>query len=492
MVNERMEDRPIRRTMTGRLRLLFARFSVFSPGGRRLIAAAALLHVAAATGLFLAGRAQVAPRLLDRDGIIAASDSYEYQDGAVRLAKVLRENGLRAWATEPGRAHVKLISIQFAIFSPLFGYSVLSAEPFNLFCYLAILCLVLMLGREVGGERVGLLAAGVVALWPTFLLHTLQLLKDPLFIAAVLALILIVTTWLTRTYSWLDAAGMGALLAFATGLLLLIRVKFAVVVFAIVLFGFILLVVRQLRERRLLYWNLVCPLLILCAGAVGAFYLTPGKEKFKQYPSGDGGQRKSAAVAPDAGKQFPGVVSYKRPLSPGRKPGAASAGRLYAATEMAVLKIGAARYEYNVSYPESGSAIDRNVEYTSPENLILYLPRAFVIGFWSPFPGMWIGEGKSVGSAGRLLSGAETFIMYLCQLLALLGIWRAPRCLPAWLLLLITIFGVTMLGLVVSNVGTLYRFRYLFWMLLIILGVKGLESLLAMLPGRTAGEHLKK
>jgi len=449
-----------------------------------LIAAAALLHVALAAGLFWAGRAQIAPRFLDRDGIIVSSDSSEYRHEAIRLAETLKKDGFRAWVVEPGRVHVKLISLQFVFLSPLFGYSVLSAEPFNLFCYVAVLSLVLLLGREVGGRRVGLLAAGIVALWPTFLLHTTQLLKDPLFIAGALALILIVTTWLTRTYRWGNAVGMGAFMAITTGLLLLIRVKFGAIIFVIVLLGFALLIVRQLSERRLLYWNLICPLLILCAALPASFYLAAANQKFKQYPSGRVGQLKSV-VTP--GRQVPGIISYPNPASAKKKMPLTYAGQLYAAIETAVLATGSARHKYNISYPEAGSAIDGNVDFKNLKELLLYLPRAFAIGFWAPFPDMWIGTGKSVGVVGRILSGAETLVMYLCELLVLLGIRRAPRSLPSWLLLLITTCGVTVLGLVVSNVGALYRFRYLFWILLIILGVKSLESIIAMLRAGTSG-----
>ena len=232
-------------------------------------------------GLFWAGRAQIAPSLINRDGIIEsfAFDSLGYQRAAIRLAEILKEGRLRAWATEPEQAHVKLISLQFAILRPLFGNSTLSAEPLNGLCYVSILSLVMLLGRELGGRRVGLLAAGVVALWPTFLLHTTQFLKDPLFIAAALAFILIVTTWLTRRYSWVRAVSLGALMVVTIGLLLLIRGKFGVVIFAVAFLGLALLIVRQLIERRLLYWNLVCPLLILIAGTFAHFYLTPGNKR---------------------------------------------------------------------------------------------------------------------------------------------------------------------------------------------------------------------
>jgi hypothetical protein len=463
--------------MNEKLRLTGERLAVFFSSGRRLVAAAALFHVALATGLFFVGRAQIAPSLLDRDGIMAsfASDSYVYRNEAVRLGDVLREDGFRAWAASPARAHIKLLSLQFAFFARLFGHSILSAEPFNLFCYVAVLSLVLLLGREVGGARVGLLAASVVAVWPTFLLHTMQFLKDPLFVAATLAVILIVTTWLTRTYSSIRAFVMGALLAAASGLLLLIRVKFAGFILALACFGFALLIVRQWRERRLLYWNMICPVLILVVGGLIAFYPATVHRKQKRYPSDQSGLSKSATVA---GEQLRGVISYSAPGTLPAKMSRNPPPRMSKVTDKIVFRISSARYDFNVSYPESGSSIDRDVELNSFKDVIFYLPRALAIGFWSPFPNAWMSAGRQVGRAGRLLSGAETLLMYLCQLLALVAIWRAPRNLANWLLLSISAFGMTALGLIVSNVGTLYRFRYLFWIMLIILGVKGFDSLL--------------
>ena len=42
----------------------------------------------------------------------------------------------------------------------------------------------------------------------------------------------------------------------------------------------------------------------------------------------------------------------------------------------------------------------------------------------------------------------------------------------------LTIFvGMTGLGLIVLNVGTLYRTRYVFWILIVILGAGGLQWL---------------
>jgi hypothetical protein len=452
-----------------------------------LLAAAAVLHVALAFGLHWAGRAQVAPGLVDRDGIMGsfAFDSYEYRRGAVRLAEVLRQGGVAAWAAESEPVHVRLISTQFALLGPLTGYGTLSAEPFNLLCYLAVVGLTLLLGREVGGGRAGLLAAGVVALWPTFLLHSLQLLKDPLFIAGALALVLCVTTWLTRTYGRSSAAGALALMGVTILLLLLIRFNFIVVILALVLLGFVLLVARQLAERRVLYWNMACPLLILTAGALLMFILpffrAEAVQSFKHYPSDGGGTSKSAT---SAGERVPTVVTYLSRARAVEEAPPSYAARLAAAADRGAHRIGSVRYRFAAVYAEAGSGVDRDVKFRDVKSLLMYLPRAFVIGSWAPFPDMWVAAGRRVGSAGKLLSGAETLVMYGIELLALVAVVRRPRRPAAWLLLLITVFGVTALGLVIPNVGALYRFRYTFWVLLIVLGAKGLESLLTSYGGR--------
>lgn len=452
---------------------LLARLPFFSSAGRRLLLAAALLHITLALGLFWAGRMQLAPAFIDRDGIVGsfAFDSFEYQRDARRLAGVLRQHGVGAWAREPEVVHVKLISILFALLGPLFGYGPLTAEPFNLLCYLSIIALTLALGQEIGNARIGQLAAGVVALWPTLLLHSLQLLKDPLFIVAALALVLCVTSWLTRTYSPRRAIVTGAITLVAVLLLLFVRSSFAIVILGQVLLGFVLLVLRQLVERRPLYWNMAGPLFILAVGALLlTFQTTVGGQKFKHYPSTEVGEAKAV----NRGIRVPSAVSYLPSINLEKSP-ATYTGKLSQRSYRMGLRIGSVRDRFLARYSKSGSNIDSDVRFRDLKGLLLYMPRAFVVGCCAPFPTMWLVAGQRVGSAGKLLSGAETLVMYVIGLLALLAVVRPPRRLAAALLLSISILGITLLGLVVPNIGALYRFRYVFWVLLIILGVKGFE-----------------
>jgi len=430
----------------------------------RLIIAAAVLHLFLAIALFIAGRAGVAPSLIDRDGIMGsfAFDGYKYQRGAIELAELLRSGWVTAWATAAQPVHVKIIAVPFALLSPLFGYSTLSAEPYNLVCYVAIIGLVFALGREVGGQRTGVTAAALVALWPTFLLHTMQLLKDPLFITAVLAFLFCAITSLNRIYQPIASAGVSILGILLVLLLIQVRVSFALLLIVVALLTLMLLVIRQARERRLLVWNMVPALTLLLAAVVLIpFYSHASILRVKRYEFDQAGPLKSVT---DPATQVPTLVRWIATPEPNRTN---TRGAKFAR------RISSMRSRFAAAYSESGSLLDANTGFRNVSDLIRYVPRAMEIGLWAPFPYMWISPGRRVGNLGKLLSGIETLSIYFLQALAILAIVREPRQLALWFMLVIVVFGVTALAFVVPNVGAIYRFRYVFWILLVVVAVTG-------------------
>jgi hypothetical protein len=415
---------------------------------RRFVAGAALFHVVVVVLLFAVGRMQLAPQFVDRNGLAPMTDSVGYAQQAALPG---------AWRGAAAPINVRILSVAFTIFAPWLGYTIVAAEPFNLLCYLLVLLLTFALGREAGGTRAGVVAAAGVALWPSFLFHTAQFLKDPLFIAGALALVLIVVTWLTRTYDWRHALGAGAVLAGAASLLLLIRSKFAVVIMMLVVLGLALLIVRMVAEKRLLAWNLTCAVAALAATMLALAHSTRTFEKVKAYPSAIRGEAKSAAGS---------RTRMRTIVAPGLNGDPVS------------LALGSIRHRYIVSDRVSASGVDDQVEIRRASDVIVYLPRAAAIGLWAPFPAMWFQSGQLMGRAGRLVAGAETLVLYVCELLALAAVLLRPRRLPALLLVLFASLGVTILGLVVTNIGTLYRFRYSFWILFFVAGASGAAKLL--------------
>jgi hypothetical protein len=120
------------------------------------------------------------------------------------------------------------------------------------------------------------------------------------------------------------------------------------------------------------------------------------------------------------------------------------------------------------SYISQASNIDRDVQFRGPGDIVRYIPRALAIGFFAPFPKMWVQSG-SYGRAGRLLSGVETLAMYFMYLAVGVSLWNERRNLRMWFVFLIAATGMLALGLVVVNAGALYRIRYVFWIMLIII-----------------------
>lgn len=460
---------------TGRVgRLGFAK--KFIPLSRwgvlHLLITAAVLHVGLALLLLAVGRAATFPNIVDRDAIVVPldRDSRDYRIEAVKLADTFKGEGFRAWAMARADAHTRLISLLFALFGP----GVLIVEPLNLAAYLVILCFVFKLGKEICNQRAGLFAACVVAVWPSFLLHTTQLLKDPFYIAATLALTFVVSTWLTRTYhrraALASAAAGGALI----GALVLIRKGSGTVVFVVVTLGIILLTLRLLRDGwRQLGWNLFSALLVLVFVAT---FLNHGVAKFRNLSSAPSAAQVIGTPDSQRGSETQGGALPEALPEPANTQSGTLTSRLKARVDLNAARVGRLRRGFTHGYSDAGSTIDGGVEFNNIYDLIHYLPRAAAVGFFSPFPDMWFDGGRSVGTTGRLISGFETLVMYFIELLSLIGLWQSRRRLSVWLLFLIATFGVISLGLVVANIGALYRMRYVFWILLIILGTKGLDG----------------
>jgi hypothetical protein len=455
----------------GRLRRVVERVRAASERIRsvQLIAAALTLHLSLAMVIHLVGRFKLLPALVDANGtgLALALDAIGYRSDAISLVEVLTREGFLAWLRAPYQLHTKLYSLSFALFGPLFGYNSLSAEPINALLYLLVLALIFRLGREAFDRRVGLLAATLVALWPTFLLHTTQLLRDSLFIVAMLTFVLVCVLLLKRDYSWPAGLAIAALAGVASAVLWLSRFNLWPLVQLALVSCAALLLLRQFHERRILIGNVtgvaLLFLLVLCIpSVVGAVqqpdYNLPPVLQSKPVPLN---------TTPPPGT--PDWIVKQTPL-----------------WQRSPETIQFLRDAFITTYGDSTASIDVDVRFRSTGDIIRYLPRAAAIGFLAPFPEMWFARGTFVGSAGRLLSGIETFAIYLIEAMAVVGFWRgrSRREFAAWMMLLVAALGIIALSLVIINVGALYRMRYVFLMLVVVLGAEGIVQTSALLSQR--------
>jgi hypothetical protein len=124
----------------------------------------------------------------------------------------------------------------------------------------------------------------------------------------------------------------------------------------------------------------------------------------------------------------------------------------------------------------AGSAIDHDVCFSQPSEVLLYIPRALQVGLFAPFPEVWFASGVSPGAgAMRIVAGGEMLLSYvllpgIVLLLLLGGAQQRKRLL---LSLSVTLPLICLLATAVPNVGTLYRMRYGYLAFLLGLGVIG-------------------
>lgn len=427
---------------------------------RHLIIIAICIHTAAAGGVYLAAKHNVAPNTFGDGGVASfASDGRVYQRQIDSLDQTLRQDGVGAWLRTPAPVHVKLYSVSYTAFSPLFGRTILSVEPLNLLYYVATLLLVFALGREAFGARAGIVASLMyVLMLPSFLLHTTQLLKDPLFIAVTLALIFISLKWITTEYTLRSGLLAGTLGGAAAASLWLIKHSAWWVVLAIMVLALALSIAAQIQRRVFVTGNIAGIALMLGIALTVSYFVAPyylPKEYWTPYRASDSKTMPSADAEFDNEEQA--VKSVEGFSGPGKS-------------------VALARARFAL-YPNARSNVDPDVRFASTLDILGHIPRAFVIGMFAPFPNMWFSSGDQVGKAGRLLSGAETLLMYVVQLLAVTTLWHRRRHLPSWLLVVTALIGVLALGLVVVNVGALYRQRFLFWIVFIIVGADAVTRL---------------
>lgn len=419
--------------------LTSARERILRASTWHLLLAAACLHILTAATIYVIGRLALLPESFNADGFGQfAFDSFRHQQEARRLVEVLSNDGVSAWLRVPVEFHVHLYSLAFAIFSSWFGYSILAVEPLNLLYYLASLLLIYRIGKEAFGKLTGLIAAIVMAIWLSFLLHTTQLLKDPLFIACTLALIWVCLSWLRTPRSWKSV-----LLTTAMGTLSLIVIARAKSnmwesIVSIVGLGVLLLLAHQARVRRFFIQHMVSAILL-----IAVVWMAPVKETAVHQRD-----RNAINVAEQTGETSLIWTSL----------GARIARR---------------RSTFSNFRRLNASTMDREISFQRTSDIVRYLPRATLIGWFAPFPEKWLASGGSTGRAARILSGIETFLFYLAALAAGVCVWVERRNLTVWFMLLVALVNMMALGLVVTNIGALFRLRYVFWMLIIILGTRG-------------------
>lgn len=142
------------------------------------------------------------------------------------------------------------------------------------------------------------------------------------------------------------------------------------------------------------------------------------------------------------------------------------------------------RHHFIRHHPGEAANIDHDRLLTNYGEAVRYLPRALQIGLLAPFPTHWLGEASSPGGqVKRLLGGVEMLGFYVL----LMGlIWAFRPVTNTWgvaALSVIGIGGILFYAYSSPNVGALYRYRFPFLMLLILIAALGWSNRLTAIRG---------
>jgi hypothetical protein len=125
-----------------------------------------------------------------------------------------------------------------------------------------------------------------------------------------------------------------------------------------------------------------------------------------------------------------------------------------------------------------GSNIDTDVSFHSALEFLPYLPRALQIGLAAPFPASWFGQGTNrATTAMRAISAVEMVFVYAALLFLPYTLWRWRRQTEVWMMFGFCIIFLLIYSYITPNIGSLYRTRYGFLMLLLPLGIAGAIAL---------------
>ena len=117
------------------------------------------------------------------------------------------------------------------------------------------------------------------------------------------------------------------------------------------------------------------------------------------------------------------------------------------------------------------TVVDRKIYLNNAVSFITYFPRALQLGLFSPLPHLWLEDASTpVMTLSRKIIGAMTFIFYFFFFCLVMGILSRWKNMVIWLTLTFCMIGILIFSYTYPNIGTLLRFRYGFYMILIAIG----------------------
>ena len=382
-------------------------------------------------------------------GTTLTTDSAYFDSIAVEMAQQIKQHGWNSWHMFPNDysgIHVSILAAVYAVF----GHDTTLAIPLNALFHAFGGVLIFMIAIELSssylvGFFAGIVASCIFVLFPSALNWYGQIHKDGYAIAGLLAILLI---WCKG----LDASPRTAkffLLILMSFLMLCFSVTIRAYYFKLLLVfvgvTLIAMIVIRVLFKQKSAWAFFLGILLTFVPA--HIYLN-SIDGFSTLRAGE----TYAETYAEAGWEW-----HANDLLP------AKLDRLFegvARTRVGLLDFGV----------KSGanSMIDVDDVPSNSVEVIKHLPRAFQVALLAPFPTTWLKE----TSITRLLASGEMAVIYI-SLLGLIPLFKLNRRPHVMLAFFFSAFFLTVYGFIITNVGTLYRVRYPFELIMVLLGVIG-------------------
>ena len=141
--------------------------------------------------------------------------------------------------------------------------------------------------------------------------------------------------------------------------------------------------------------------------------------------------------------------------------------------ENQLVKLARYREKFCTCCPYAGSNIDTYIRFHNVEDVFRYVPRALEIGWLAPFPNFVSKPAKTSGRISRIIVGIEMFMLYF--FMAGVVIWIVSKGISFEFLMLFcwATFFILLISLTMVNMGTLYRWRHIYFLPVFIYGVGG-------------------
>ena len=409
------------------------------------------------------------PQWAAGDGLLLGGDSYSFHKIALELTEKIQQDGWSAWELRPNNQSPAGIA---AIF-----YSLLTPHPWVLlplnafFHALSSFLLYRIIKLFSKDSTISFLAILPFHFYPSAMLWYAQIHKDGYYIAGFLLFTygwIRLVTGLRKSYRYL----LGNVVFMIIGVLLLwIARYYSVEIFQggslfMALFSTTIIVISLLKRKTYADQSKSEVTHILIKSGITVFSLwmiTFGMNPDLLVKIMPEKEQSSSSDPIDDPKGI--IENYDEISIIPWKPAEWKNTGWPLFIEARAYKISGSRDSYRIKYPDAASNIDMEVSFSNISDIIRYIPRALEIGFLAPFPSQWFQSGTyEANTMMRRISAVEMIGVYISLLGLPLGLFYWGKEHPYWIILGFCLFMILLYSLVVTNVGTLYRFRYGFIM----------------------------